>query len=321
MAIQALSAGSVHALQGKPGNGERLLAKDTYIMNFAVSPDGASIASVDKNAFTLWSVETGKVIEQFSGVKGGTSSDKEFYWVSFSPDGKSVATHGFQSASFTLWEIESGKARTSIQPKSGRVNGLSFHPDGKLIAVAGPQSVELWDLEGTFVRSIEADGAERVAFSSNGRLLAWGSGEITLYDMKAQTITATLASFYKNIRSPTFTMAFSPDGNSISGGCGSASTGSKTTPIEVWDVGSKKLRLSIVTEEASVRSLTWSPDGKRVAAASAHLVTMRDSQSGKALKSFERTQTHTVAFTPDGKYLVGNIWTAEALGLKMWPAN
>lgn len=88
----------------------------------------------------MWDVASGKKVREF----GGGSRDT-FYDAEFSPDGKFVATGGYDRM-VTIWDAESGKVKHRIEVHTGAVFDLAFSPDGKVLASASAdQTVKLWN--------------------------------------------------------------------------------------------------------------------------------------------------------------------------------
>jgi WD40 repeat protein len=67
--------------------------------------------------------------------------------VSFSPDGKTLASAGSEGT-VKLWDVEKGTQIQTLQGHLGQVTSVSFSPDGKTLASAGiDKTVKLWNLE------------------------------------------------------------------------------------------------------------------------------------------------------------------------------
>jgi WD40 repeat protein len=67
------------------------------------SPDGKSLLVGSAHATHLWDVASGRVVQAFSGIRGGGS-------VAFSPDGKYVVTVSFDDKNAQLWDIAIGQS-------------------------------------------------------------------------------------------------------------------------------------------------------------------------------------------------------------------
>ena len=68
------------------------------------------------------------------------------YDVTFSPDGKLLATTGYDRL-IKLWDVVGGKEIRVLKDHSDTVYSLSFSPDGKLLASGGHDgTVRVWDL-------------------------------------------------------------------------------------------------------------------------------------------------------------------------------
>src|SRR5215470_11906835 len=68
------------------------------------------------------------------------------YGVAFSPDGKILATAGFDNA-VKLWDFATGKEIKTLSGHTGPVYSVAFSPDGAVLASSGhDQTIKLWTL-------------------------------------------------------------------------------------------------------------------------------------------------------------------------------
>src|SRR5262249_3891530 len=95
--------------------------------------------------------------------------------VSFSHDGKTLATGGYDST-LRLWNVEDGKALRTIYP-SYSVYAVAFSPDSKLLAVgtSGGRYLPVFNAEtGVSLRTFSnhPNYVHHVAFAPGGKLVA-----------------------------------------------------------------------------------------------------------------------------------------------------
>ena len=70
---------------------------------------------------------SGQLTATLEGHTGGVRS------VSFSPDGKTLAT-GSDDSTARLWDVGSGQLTATLEGHTGGVNSVSFSPAGKTLA-------------------------------------------------------------------------------------------------------------------------------------------------------------------------------------------
>lgn len=222
------------------------------------------------------------------------------------------------------------------------VSAIAWAADGTTLATAGDdRSVQFWDSatgkNAATIRDVARDGygGPVVAFSSDGKLLAvnyWGEITIrTVADGKTvRSIDPILDRGQRSaFRPDVFALAFSPDGRRLAtGGSTAAVGGPHGLPggiVLVWDVESGKVVHNFGRLSSAVSSLSWSTDGRRVAAGTngaggelpeAGEVHVWDAESGKSLHRFavqaeveqgEWASAGDVAFALDGRSIAASV--------------
>ena len=138
-----------------------------WVLSVAFSPDGQTLACAigGDGTVELLDVQTGALKQTMSG-----------YTVSFSPDGKTLAS-GYNDT-VKLWDAETGALKQTLNGHAASVNSVAFSPDGQTLASAGADNtVKLWDVQtGTLKQTLTAhtDKVQSVAFSPDGTLATAG---------------------------------------------------------------------------------------------------------------------------------------------------
>jgi WD40 repeat protein len=103
--------------------------------------------------------------------------------VSFSPDGKTLASASFDNT-LKLWDVATGKAITTLTGHSNLVISVSFSPDGQTLASAGGDiTIKLWNLAtNTQITTLKgySTWVNSVSFSPDGQTLASASRDTTI---------------------------------------------------------------------------------------------------------------------------------------------
>jgi WD40 repeat protein len=229
------------------------------VRSLAFSPDGTQLASSARDYKTfLWDLDTGRheVIEV-----------RDSYTVTFSPDGKTIATG--RSSDATLWDATSRQTRPLDirldRPNDTRGHGwnLAYSPDGRqLAAVSGVLRVyDAATLEEIPVPAVPSRRlTNSLAFTRDGTTLATGHDErpkkvVRLWDSSTWQVRKELTGATATIDA----LAFSPDGRHLAACSGTA--------LLVWDVPSGDLVVRQVANAQHCKDVAFSPDGRLLALA------------------------------------------------------
>lgn len=274
---------------------------ETTVTSVAFSPDGRTLAAASQGTIRLWDMQRRQpAARALSGHADVVTA------VAFSPDGSTLASAS-QDQTVILWDIRhSPSLGQPFDSRIASVSDVAVAPDAGSVAVEdGEGNVTLWDIEGhrAFGRLRFADGSHPsggLAFSPDGRLLAWGEGSsVKLWDV---TVRAPLRQALTPPGGLVTSLAFSPDGQLLV-------SGSDDGIVRILDVRTgKAVGEPLVGGAGSVASLAFSPDGKAIVAGTdAGYVEIWDSRTHRQLSAPLTAQTLSVtgvAFTPDGRTIV-----------------
>lgn len=229
--------------------------------------------------------------------------------LTFSPDGKLMASGGGMDRRVALWDVTTGKELRALRGHSGCVMALCFSPDGKMLAsgvdnvflaedlnrLKGKPEVKIWDVaSGKEIHSIESRPGEvaSISFNSDGTILSVGSwdGDIRLWDTAAWKMLRILKGHRGIIKS----MLFSMDGKTLT-------SYSSAGEIKLWNIASGEEILS----RTGLASYNLSSDGKMLAIKDAETLEILDIITGKSLTTlkFHSEKSDMLFLSPNGKIM------------------
>jgi WD40 repeat protein len=206
----------------------------------ALSRDGHTLASRQKNSLMVWDVATGQVKQRIPNFwLPAPARDKPIQesWaltgnsLAISPDATRLASISTPLHTVTIWDAASGRPTPDFSDSHAEcIAGLACSPDGTRIVTGGGRDgmVRLWD-------------------STSGKTLRTfviGDG----YPCEARSV------------------AFSPDGKSIVAGGPNAKDGKNTGIVRIWDIETGAVRLEL-RPGVEVSGVACSLDGSQLAIA------------------------------------------------------
>ncbi|OUL34278.1 hypothetical protein BV372_14260 [Nostoc sp. T09] len=245
-------------------------------------------------------------------LKGHANS---VYGVSFSPDGKILATASADNT-LKLWDTSTGKEIKTLIGHTNSVNDISFSPNGKMLASASDDNtLKLWDTStGKEIKTLigHTNSVKGVSFSPDGKMLATASSDnmVKLWNTSTGKEIKTLNGHTNRVNG----VSFSPDGKMLA-------SASVDRTVKLWNTSTGKEIKTLSGHTDWVYGVSFSPDGKMLASASVdRTVKLWNTSTYKEIKTLIGLTdlVLSVSFSPDGKML------ATASGdktVKLWDTS
>lgn len=258
---------------------QAIWCKDTngIFRDIDFSLDGKVFASCTDNDVNLWDINTGKMINVFTGHSAAVLS------IAFVPY-SNLLVSGSADKTLRLWDITTGKEIYKLSDLSRSVSCVACSPDGKNIAFA-LTSIHIWNLETNKIHDKGPGtgvGCESIAFSPDSKIagsiyIDYGFYTIILWRPEDGKIFRELKGHTNNVTN----VVFSSDGKTLV-------SSSEDTTIIIWDINTGKILRTLEGHSHIVNTLALINNGEFVASGSADkTIRLWDTGTGKMLSLFE----------------------------------
>ncbi len=238
------------------------------------------------------------------GIRTNPDRARAIVWsLAFSPDGRRLAIgqQGIDRAPSILrvWDLAQRQDTCWFQQREG-FRSVAFSPDGRTLA-AGNFDGTLTTL--TFVDNrntqhqikYQGPAINSVVFVANTTTVAVGD-----WDGWVRFYGPDVIANRSPLRYPgrIWSLAASPDGSMLA-------VGGEAKTIQVYDLSTRQIKVTLPGHTHPVKSLDFSPDGKLLASAGGYTVRLWDTRTwkGSGKHIHHNPEMLCVRFSPDGKLL------------------
>lgn len=277
----------------------------------AISPDKTIVTASRANLIHLFDAKTGEfkntlVDTELKTADGKPAKSAHISLVeamTYSPDGKTLATGSFQE--LTLWDMEKGTPKLRIGGFADRVVSIAYSSDGKYFATGGGAPTEdgeirIYDAAGKLVQDIKnghSDTVFGVSFSPDGKLLATAGADkfVKVFEVPSGKLVKTFEGHTHHVMD----VGWTNDGKKL------ASAGADNI-VKVWDYEKGEKLRDIPAAQKQVTRLVFVPKTATfITCAGDAGAKLWNAESGQSMKSYDGSKDflYAVAVSDDGKII------------------
>jgi WD40 repeat protein len=301
--LQSPTSTSSLPLNGVPllsqGSSTRVLSKGARgpVYGLSWAPDGKALASSGYQQVNLWSPDSDVLLRTYSLH---TDLVRDVAW---SADGVLMASAG-QDGTVRVWNAETLLPAVTLQ--TGPARAVKWSPDGRRLATGSESGVlQIWQApRGELLHTARIQTTiSSVSWSPDGSRVAVGgiNGLTTLWDADTgKLLRKTYVSWPE--RNDVNGVTWSPHGIIVAAAHGARGAGG----LRFWNAATGTVVQSLASPAGWLRGLSWSPDGRWVAAGGEDGVVRIwnvDTAEIATTLATDSRPVWSVAWSPDGSRL------------------
>ena len=276
---------------------------DDDVISVSINLDGTRIiCGTSDNRIYMWDVDTGNLINTFSGHHGLVNS------VCFSPSGDSMLSAS-DDKTVRLWSLKSHDSIV-LKGNESAISSIAYSPTGdKFAAGTRDNTIHLWDAKtNNELRQFvgHTDYVNAISFSPDGRMLVSGGDKtVRLWEVETGKELLSLTGHDSYVT----TVSFSPDGITFL-------SGSVDNTVRLWNTQTGKAQKVFKCPEG-VTCASFSPNGRKIAVGLMDCrVVLWDVKNEKIEDEIYGMGGNGVVFGPNGDRIIADSY--EHFSLYIW---